>query len=249
MESDYFCGSFYEAKSGLYTHGVAEPIAALNRVRLAECGEALVDLRLTLPEMRVLRDNSVPFVRESVSQMLVNAMRLLPSGYTIGVREAWRSPERQKLLYDAYQNKLRAENPQWSLATLRRMTNRFFAPYDQKAPPGHATGGAVDVWLLRSNGETIDLHGKAERFRSAPTYSRNVDKEVQKLRLILHDAMASAGFTNCRDEWWHYSYGDAGWAVRAGRSTCIYGLVRPPEEAYRQADEKFREEFLKNPPF
>lgn len=223
--------------------GAPEPIAALNRVRLIECGEPLVDLRIELPNLLLLRDFSVPWVRSSVAVMLSNACTLLPSGYRLGLREAWRSPERQKFVYEFYFEKLRKEHPHWSYATLRRQTNRFYAPYDQPAPPGHSTGGAVDVWLLKGN-EPCDLHGPGERFETAPTFKAGLPKPIVKLRRILYDAMIGAGFTNCRDEWWHYSYGDAAWAVRLDRKECIYGSIYPPLEEYIQQDQKFFKDFL-----
>ena len=49
-------------------------------------------------------------------------------------------------------------------------------------------------------------------------------------------AMLGVGFSNCRDEWWHYSYGDAGWAVRTGSSTCPYGLAQLPHELYEELE-------------
>jgi D-alanyl-D-alanine dipeptidase len=220
-----------------------EPIAALNRVKLMECGEPLVDLRQL--GLKVLRESAVPWAREGVADRLVDARKLL-APFDIGLREAWRSPERQRFLYDYYFGTL---DPSKSLATRRRLANRFFAPYDQKAPPGHSTGGAVDVWLLDQNGEAIPLDGVGKRFRSAPTFSRLLPEDVRKNRLLLHDAMAEVGFTNCRDEWWHYSYGDAGWAVRAGRSECCYGTQYPAEDQFKPKDLAFFEEFLKDPPF
>src|SRR5262249_28504890 len=33
---------------------------------------------------------------------------------------------------------------------------------------------------------------------------------------------------NCRDEFWHYSWGDSAWAVRVGESECPYGWAHPP---------------------
>lgn len=41
--------------------------------------------------------------------------------------------------------------------------------------------------------------------------------------------MHNAGFSNCRDEYWHWSYGDSAWSVRAGASDAIYGLIEPPK--------------------
>ena len=51
--------------------------------------------------------------------------------------------------------------------------------------------------------------------------------------------MTEAGFSNCYDEWWHWSYGDAGWARRLCLPHAIYGLVaNPPPEALRQIEER-----------
>jgi D-alanyl-D-alanine dipeptidase len=195
--------------------------------------------------VKVLRTFAVPWARVAVADKLAHARRLL-APYDVGLREAWRSPERQKFLYDYYFATL---DPEKSVASRRRLANRFFAPYDQKAPPGHSTGGAVDVWLLDHHGEPIGLDGPGRRFKSAPTFSRLLSPEIRAYRLLLHDAMAEAGFTNCRDEWWHYSFGDAGWAVRAGASECIYGAKYPDKQEYVARDEAFFAEFLANPPF
>jgi D-alanyl-D-alanine dipeptidase len=228
-----------------YRLAPAEPIAALNRVKLVECGEPLVDLREHLPGFKVLRESAVPWARLGIADRLREARKLLHP-YDIGLREAWRSVERQRFIYDRYFAGLDQAK---GLATRRRLANRFFAPYDQKAPPGHSTGAAVDLWLLDRDGESLDLNGPGERFRSAPTFSPHLPKMVREMRLLLYDALIEAGFTNCRDEWWHYSYGDAGWAVRAGESTCIYGSAEPPLEEYVERDRAFIETFLQDPPF
>jgi D-alanyl-D-alanine dipeptidase len=55
--------------------------------------------------------------------------------------------------------------------------------------------------------------------------------------------MAEAGFSNCYDEWWHWSYGDAGWAVRLGHPQAIYGLVIDvPALAREQIEDRLRQE-------
>ena len=46
--------------------------------------------------------------------------------------------------------------------------------------------------------------------------------------MVMVEAMLGAGFSNCSDEYWHYSYGDSAWAVRVGETNCPYGLVFPP---------------------
>jgi len=62
------------------------------------------------------------------------------------------------------------------------------------------------------------------------------------MRLV--DAMLSVGFSNCRDEWWHYSYGDAGWAVRMGETECRYGIAYLEPDEYAEL-ERLHEEGMK----
>jgi D-alanyl-D-alanine dipeptidase len=75
----------------------------------------------------------------------------------------------------------------------------------------------------------VDVTSPGERWQSAATFSHLLSDAARANRRILIDALAEAGFSNCRDEWWHWSYGDSAWAVRVGAGTAIYGLVAPPE--------------------
>ncbi|GIV20002.1 MAG: D-alanyl-D-alanine dipeptidase [Armatimonadota bacterium] len=209
--------------------GSPEPIAALNRVPLRECGEPLVDIRKACPKVRVAR-KCIPFLRATVAEMLNHAQELLPAGYQLRVTTAYRTLEMQREHYEGYFHQLREKHPEWSYATLRRMTNRFFAPVDQKAPPGHCTGGAVDVQLLSASGKPLDVTSPYTGWQAAPTWIEGLTPEAHRNRMILVEAMLGAGFSNCRDEFWHYSYGDAAWAVRVGAPYCIYGLIELPLE-------------------
>jgi len=67
--------------------------------------------------------------------------------------------------------------------------------------------------------------------------------------MLLVETMLEAGFSNCRDEWWHYSYGDAGWAVRTGRDSCIYGMIELDPSLYDEQEKLWLETFKdrKNP--
>src|SRR5918912_3556065 len=123
---------------------------------------------------------------------------------------------------------MQREHPQWPLSALRRATNQYFAPYDQPAPPGHCTGGAVDVVLLGPDGEPVDVNSPAVGWEAAYTWSDKISPESKRNRMILVEAMLNAGFSNCREEYWHYSYGDSAWAVRVGEKTCPYGFIEPP---------------------
>jgi D-alanyl-D-alanine dipeptidase len=58
--------------------------------------------------------------------------------------------------------------------------------------------------------------------------------------MMLIETMLAVGFSNCRDEYWHFSYGDSGWAVRVGERTCPYGIAELPADAFAMPTETER---------
>ena len=223
------------------TRGRPEPIAALNRVLERDTGEPLVDIRQACPSLKIVRDTVIPFCRAKVAEMAEAAARSLPSGYYIGLVDAWRPIERQQRIYDFVYASAAEAFPDRDHKALRRTVCRWVAPTDQKAPPGHCTGGALDVWLINEAGEQYDLTAPYERFGAARTYSLGLTPQAQANRDLLVQAMLGQGFSNCRDEWWHYSYGDAGWAVRLGLNECPYGLVNLEPGSYDEYEQRWIE--------
>lgn len=219
------------------TKGAPEPIRALNRILECDNHEPLVDMREQCPSIRIARESAIPFARKTVAEMAERAAQRLPAGIYLGLAEAWRPFERQQRIYEFMLQSAREAYPDRDLRSLRRTVCRWVAPTDQKAPPGHCTGAALDVWLIDENNEQIDVWSPyEERFQAAPTYTLGLTEEALRNRMMLVETMVSEGFSNCRDEWWHYSYGDAGWAVRTGSSECFYGLVRLPLHEYEEQE-------------
>lgn len=207
------------------TKGRPEPIRLLNLVQEVENGDPLVDLREVAPSVRILRPQVIPYVRLRVAEMCQAAAERLPNGIHLGLVEGWRPLERQQRIWDFVWECAVEAFPDRDYVSLRRTVCRWVAPTDQKAPPGHCTGAAVDVWLVDDAGEAIDVTSPYTRFGSAPTYVLGLTPQAAANRTLLVETMLAVGFSNCRDEWWHYSYGDAGWAVRTGEKSCIYGTA------------------------
>jgi D-alanyl-D-alanine dipeptidase len=227
--------------------GRPEPIAALNRIEERENGEPLVPIREYAPSIRLHRPQVIPYVRKTVAEMCEAAAQRLPVGYYLGLVEGWRPLERQQRIYDFMWRSATEAFPHRDHRALRRTVCRWVAPTDQKAPPGHCTGAAVDVWLVDSDGEQINVTAPFDRHGSAPTYTFGLTEEAFENRMTLVEAMLGAGFSNCRDEWWHYSFGDAGWAVRTGQASCLYGIAHLPRELYEEL-ERLHEEGIKERP-
>jgi D-alanyl-D-alanine dipeptidase len=223
------------------TRGSPEPIRALNLITEIDNGEPLVDIREIAPQIVIPRPHVIPFVRAKVARMVHEASRLIPEPFSLGLVEGWRPLERQQRIYDWLWECALEAYPDRSHAALRRTVCRWVAPTDQKAPPGHCTGAAVDVWLIDAEGNEVDVWSPYSRLRAARTHTLGIAEPHASYRRMLHDAMVSVGFSNCRDEWWHYSYGDAGWAVRVGEQHCFYGKVDLEKVHYEHLEELSRE--------
>lgn len=206
------------------TKGRPEPIAALNLVHEKEGNEPLVDLRIAAPSVLIPREATIPFCRKTVAEMAESAARSLPKGIHLAVTDAWRPFIRQVKISEWMEGCIKEAFPGISHSALRRRACRWVAPVDQPTPPGHCTGAALDVALMDDKGELLDVTSPFGRFEASPTYVFGLSAEAQRNRDLLVTSMLQAGFSNCRDEYWHYSYGDAGWAVRTGLTECFYGI-------------------------
>jgi D-alanyl-D-alanine dipeptidase len=222
-------------------NSIVEPIRELNKIKIIECGEPLVSLAERCPDL-ILTDEPdrsggprLFFLRETVTTMLNEAQRRLPRGHRFKIWSAYRTLEYQRLIYSEVYKRFREAHPEWPENILRRQTNRFVHPPDAKTPPGHCTGGAVDLTIVSPDGEELDMTSPysavpPERMITAETYSPKISENARQNRQFLLDVMTAVGFTNYAGEWWHFSYGDSGWAWRLGRRTAIYGLIEPTEE-------------------
>lgn len=210
-----------------------EPVTQLRRVPIVECGEPLVDYLQLSPRLRVGVGRWVykreTLLREGVAVRLAQAAESLPTGYTLAVVEGWRPPHIQKRMYLAAWNRWREKRPDWSEAALRRIVNRFTAPPHIKVPPPHTTGGAVDVWLGDEKGKTLDHIRPYEvgDSRAYPSAAKRLGKVAEMHRRMLAEAILPTGITNYPSEYWHWSYGDQGWAYRGGLDHAIYGPIAP----------------------
>jgi D-alanyl-D-alanine dipeptidase len=208
--------------------GSPEPFHLLNRIPIRENGEPLVDIRHTCPYV-VLRPGCLPYLRVTTARMLNEAQASLPAGYRFSVSTALRTLEMQSSMYWRNYNRLHEEKPHLPTSALRRITNKYFAPPDAKAPPGHTTGGAIDVGLLGPDFNSRDMIAPTSGWEAAYTWSDKIGPEARQHRSIIIKALRDVGFSNCRDEWWHWSYGDNAWSVRTGVDFAVYGLIAPPK--------------------
>jgi D-alanyl-D-alanine dipeptidase len=215
--------------------GSRESQRALDRIRIVDNGEPLVDFIALCPALRyaethpVFSHPRVRLLRRTVAEILCRVPALLPSGITLEIVEGWRSPDAQRMMYEATYAEFRDRHPEWPEARLRRETNRFSAPPDATTPPPHLTGGAVDLHLVDAAGQMLDMTSPFPFLdrRSSAMNARGLSGTARRNRALLSEVLTAVGLTNYPDEWWHWEYGTSGWALRTGRDTAIYGRTEP----------------------
>ena len=165
-----------------------------------------------------------------MAEKLCQANRNLPDGYRLTIIEGWRAPYIQRRMYQAVRARFQTLHPDWSETQLTRTVNRFSAPLNKQVPPPHTTGGAVDLMLADSDGNALDHTSPFDPYdpHSASFIASGLSDTARKHRDILAKALLSTGITNYPSEFWHWTYGDQGWAYRGGHPNALYGAITPP---------------------
>jgi D-alanyl-D-alanine dipeptidase len=222
-----------EARPVINDYG--EPVSRLVEIAIEDNGEPLVDIFAVCPALR-WAEQSPRFdfprsglARVTVAEMLKRAQRLLPSGLHWQIVGAFRPFAIQKAMYQAARAELAAKHPDWDEELLTEYINVFSAPPIWDTPPPHTTGGAVDLSIIDDNGERLDMVSPHEiGWDSAPTDVDGLSPTARSNRAMMVDILNEAGLTNFPGEWWHWSWGEPGWALRTGRTVALYGAV--PED-------------------
>jgi len=209
-----------------------ESIANLEKIVVRENHEPMVDLCIACPKLIVeplSTKKKTLYARASVAQRLNVAQEFLQRhapGYQIIVVDAWRSMNQQRLWHSLAKIVFRLRHPFWPVVLVREAANKYVAAPDSLAPPPHSTGGAVDVRLADSHGRKVCMgpHTPA----ACETAYAKLTAEQRKNRDLLCAALESAGFSNYEEEWWHWSYGDSGWALRTNQPSACYGQCDRP---------------------
>ena len=134
-------------------------------------------------------------------------------------------------MYQAVWERFQREHPDWSETTLKRVVNKYSAPINSRVPPPHTTGGAVDLMLADADGNPLDHTSPFDPFdpHCAAFDAPGLSDAARKTRDILAAALVPTGITNYPSEFWHWSYGDQGWAYRGGHPSALYGTMTPPD--------------------
>ncbi|MEH2380095.1 MAG: M15 family metallopeptidase [Nostoc sp.] len=213
---------------------------AYHQIPIFECGELLIEIPLELFAVEsphpyeklgaIYGEHSPYYLRESVIENLLQAQNylyLLHPNWRIQIFDAYRPIAVQQFMVDysfaqAVQDRGLTEvelSPNLRQEIWKAVYEIWAVPsLDEKTPPPHSTGAAVDVTLVDDAGQIVNMGSPIDEMseRSHPDYYANSDhQQSQKYhahRQLLRDVMLKAGFQRNPREWWHFSVGDQMWA-------------------------------------
>lgn len=204
----------------------------LKGIPIRDNGEPLVDFRRSRVAFAT-RHTVFPFarvhlLRQGVVDRLAEAAKRLPDWWTFELIDGFRPLAVQRLQYEAGRRRFEAMFPEMDPGERAALLENFTAPADvPEVPPPHSTGGALDVRMLDANGHEVDLISpfRADEILHVAAWDAQISPGARANREILKAVMESAGITNYPGEFWHWSYGDQGWAHRGGHPHALYGRL------------------------
>lgn len=209
-----------------------------NKIKIRENNESLVDLAkfgfVLEPKYfeEGLSSESKMFLREGVAQKLLKIQQSL-GGLRLKIWDGFRSRDVQNNIYQNYWEEVKKVHPDWDEEKLKNEVGVFVSPpYQEDRIPPHTTGGAVDLTLVDSDGNDLDMGTEFDYFgpeASSFFYEVYLDQpKIAENRKILREAMLAEDFTLDADEWWHFDYGSQIWALKRGKPFAIYGDMKTP---------------------
>jgi zinc D-Ala-D-Ala dipeptidase len=200
-----------------------------------------------------VKENSEPFIKINSSEIMnaynpkLNDMDKICNGIGVRVTVYEKLLTAQKLLRKkspslslcvTYGYRSRHIQEKYFLNQLRNVKKIYKNPmqlyesiHKKIAVPsvaGHPTGGAVDIVIIKEDGNVLDFGSKQYNFENglSKVFAREISSKCMENRLILRECMTSVGFAPFDGEWWHFSYGDKEWAYYYKKKYALYGQTK-----------------------
>ena len=182
-------------------------------------------------------------LREEVVKRLIKVndfLKLRDDRFHLLIYDSWRPIEVQEFMFNrAFSLECKRLNIDASVKDIelyplvQKKVEEFWAypSFDERFPPPHSTGGALDITLADRDGNIVDMGSNIDQMdeKSKPDFYKNLKKEEDLTfnyrRNLLKEIMISFEFVQHPNEWWHFSYGDQLWAWKNKKASALYGKI------------------------
>ena len=143
------------------------------------------------------------------------------------IRSAWRSFDHQRRLWEKKFAVMQQKYPHRPAGEVKEIVSHFIAPPSKSM---HATGGAVDALIYDLKNDCVMDFGnnegmKLELDETCYSYHPDISPEAQQNRQLLINLFEEEDFVVDILEYWHFDYGNAGWATEKGKEQARYGVI------------------------
>lgn len=183
-------------------------------------------------------------LREGVVSRLLKVnefMKLIRKDYSLIIYDTWRPIEVQKYMFHlAFKDECKKRNLEINIDQMDlypeivKEVEKYWAypTVDERCPPPHSTGAALDISLADRSGNLIGMGSEIDEMdeSSSPDFYEKSTTEEEIIwhirRVLLRKVMHKFGFAQHPNEWWHFSYGDQLWAWKNKNEIAIYGKYK-----------------------
>lgn len=203
--------------------------ADLNSTDVIDNGERMVslndtDISITIGDDFPPSTGNQIYVRKGLIKKLISAQKIIADLFDGGVLDVvygYRSLNVQVTKYQEIKAQLQSKYA--NDGDLNEAVHRFIAVPDVA---GHPTGGAIDVRVLDSKGNEIDMGTRVHNLiKDSYVFNPFISKSAWLNRQKLRQAMTAVGFAPFDGEWWHFSYGDREWASYYNKPNAMYNQI------------------------
>ena len=182
-------------------------------------------------------------LREGVVKRLIKVndfLKLKNNSFYLLIYDSWRPVEVQEFMFNrAFSSEFKKLDLDPSVKNMelyhlvKKKVEKFWAypSFDERCPPPHSTGGALDITLADKYGNIIDMGSDIDQMdeKSKPDFYKNIKSDEAIIwndrRNLLKEIMVKHEFVQHPNEWWHFSYGDQLWAWKNKKPYALYGKI------------------------
>lgn len=143
------------------------------------------------------------------------------------IRSAWRSFRHQRVLWEQNFASIQKKYPSKRIEEINEIVSYYIAPQHKST---HSTGGALDALIYDQKKDRILDFGTNKGFeielsKKCYPFHPEISKQAKENRKLLIDQFESEDFVCDMKEYWHFDYGNIGWAIEKGKDNAFFGII------------------------
>lgn len=190
--------------------------------------KSLKNTRFNLIYEPSIKKNYRYLVREPIFEKIGRISRLLDKeDKRLIIRSVWRSFDHQRMLWDDCVYSQQKKYPNMKMEEIHQIVSYFIAPEKEST---HTTGGAVDALIYDLKADRVMDFGtndglKIDLNKKCYPYHPEITSEAKKNRALLIGLFEAEDFVVDLKEYWHFDFGNAGWALEKRIDSAQYGII------------------------